>query len=239
MKKNTQIKLRREQKIKRLFKGIIAIFVIAVMACETFCGIQSAKADTIVSNKIICKNYYRYLKQYAEEYNYKYFALVDANKDGKPELVTAEKKVKKSAQNAIGFASFNTKTGETHASGAIGSKGFVYYNTKQKGILTTLGSNYYYEYMRRKFDTVDGGKGFGSWGRSLCKNGKKYSYYKGDAAGDHVAVEWKTISKATYKKYKKSWAFSPSNKTTKKVKFYKINKKNLKKLKNGKIKIQK
>ena len=174
-----------------------------------------------------------YLKEDHEE-PLKYFALVDANKDGNPELLAVSKMKGGKIKGMVDFVSFYKNSGEACSSGGYGTTPYLYYNSMQKGILFEKDQ---YEYMNGT-QKGESGKFFASNVRTIMKDGKRYVITEGHISGEYDMKTQKASASAV-KRYRKSWAFSQKGKGTKKVKFVKVTNANLKKLQQGKIQIQK
>lgn len=214
--------------MKRITKSMVTMAAMAGLVMG-----MAFPAEAKVSNSKILKGYAAWLREDHEE-PFKYFALVDANKDGSPELLAVSKMSGGKIKSMVDFVSFYKNSGEACSIGGYGTTPYLYYNVTQKGILFEKDQ---YEYMN---GTQKGrsGKYFSSNVKTIMKDGKKYIVTEGHISGEYD-MKTQKVSAATVKKYRKSWAFSQKSRGTKKVKFVKITKSNLKKLEQGKIQVQK
>ena len=213
---------------KKIIKKII------VFGCVVGMMLNIVPVDAKVSNSTIMKNYAKYIQD--DDYGYKYFALVDANKDGKPELLAVSKMKNGKIKDHVDVVSFYINSGEPVSAGGYGTDEYIYYNKKQKGLLIHKDG---YEYLDGVFKYRKG-KVYSSNMKYIIKNkkGKGYTIEEGHISGEY-GIKTKKISEAQLKEYRKTWAFTKTSEGTNKVKFCKATKNNLNKLKKGKITIQK
>lgn len=108
--------------------------VVAVSIVSVIMSTASPVAAKVSKTKIL-KGYANYLQEEHEDEPLKYFALVDANKDGKPELLAASRMKGGKVKGFVDFVSFSKKDGKAYSSGGYGTTPYLYYHTVQKGIL--------------------------------------------------------------------------------------------------------
>jgi len=208
---------------------------VVVLGCLVGMMVNAMPAGAKATSGTIMKKYAEYV-QNCDDTGYKYFALVDANKDGKPELLAVNKMKKGKIKEHVDVVSFYINSGEPVSAGGYGTDEYIYYNKKQKGLLISKDD---YEYLDGVFKYRKG-KVYSSNMKNIIKNkkGKGYTIEEGHISGEY-GIKTKKISESQLKEYRKTWAFTKTSKDTCKVKFYKATKTNIAKLKKGKIVVQK
>lgn len=202
-------------------------------AAALLAGAPAQMASANASKSKVLKNYVKFLKDKDEDSTkYRYFALVDANKDGVPELLATSSLKGGKAKN-VSFVSYHVKSGEAVSAGGYGTDPYLYYNTKQKGILFATDS---YEYLNKLYGSGD--KYYSSNVKSIYKKGSKYIISEGHMSGEH-GFKNKKVTKSQLNQCRKTWAFTANSANTKKIHFCKVSNANLNKLKAGKIVVQK
>ena len=173
------------------------------------------------------KAYSKFLNKSKNEKEYKYFAIVDINKDGVYELLGSNKSnIKK--ERWISLVLY--KNGDASPYYSTTTQEILYSHKKQKGIRFVYEGTITYETLSN-----DGWSSVKMLSKAKINGKTQYYYYKGDMSGESGIS--KKISKSKYTKYlKQSWAFNAKSSGVKKVKFYKNTSANRTKLKNGKIK---
>ncbi len=209
---------------KVLVKLLSLALVAGVIFSGNVVGASAASAEAKAYSKFLSgnNNY-----EYWNADDYKWFALVDINKDGVSELIGSNMKNKKASRwvNLVLY-----RNGAVYPYYGASTQDILYSHKTQLGIRMVSDGTITYETL------ADDGY---SSVKSLFKykeNGKtKYEFYSGHMSGE--SGNWKTLTKKQYKKYlKKAWAFNGKSSGVKKVRFYKNTAANRNKLKTGKIK---
>lgn len=219
--------------MKKIIKGILMVtmvFIFGVMVTSN----NGMAAD----NKKALKEYSKQLADSSFQKEFKstknYFGVVDINKDGVDELLLS----KNSAGNKMITVASYAKGIHTWYTTSVTKP--IYYNTGKKGILISYPEVVvYYEMFSREYKAYDGNYKIQSPQGHIVmyeKSDKKYHYYWGDLSYETLSKE-KKMNKSQCDSFleKQSWAFTEKDRGTMKVKFYKNNAANRKKLAQGKF----
>ena len=204
---------------KLVFKVLSCLLLVGAIVCGSNVTAEAASKEV--------KAYSKYLSQNKNVSEYKYFAIVDVNKDGVYELLGSNKPNRKK-ERWISVTLYRNGGASPYYSTT--TQDILYAHKTQKGIRFVLDGTITYETLSN-----DGWSSVKMLTKSKVNGKTKYYYYEGDMSGE--GGTYKKITKAKYNKYlKQSWAFNAKSSGVKKVRFYKNTSANRAKLKQGKIK---